>query len=386
LSPLYELLYQGDFFNTTFGKSHCLIKAGLPQVVGELEPEDVLDLCCADTVSSRLLIQDQQDNWQLHHSPLDPDLLDETLSDPELRCSVLVQNLENWSLPLARLWTHFCAPTWLQDDIMVSYAPPGGSVGPHFDAYDVFLVQLHGKRHWQLGGFTQPDTPLRSDQPINLVSDIGGVVFDQVLEPGDVLYVPPGQIHHGVAVDDCLTLSFGLRSPSAATLLDHALGELASSDSLSRPLMQNAEEFSNLLTSGSALTPDLVNQIKDSLIELLQRSDQADWSAALAKALSARRFSYEPEEELASAEEIEEALNSGYLLIKEPSTKLIITLSPDAVYCAEEEVVCASSQEFELLSQLAQSKSLGAECLVSTSALKLVEWMERGIVTLLEPE
>ena len=377
---------QGGFFETTFGERHLFIKGGLPQVVGELEPDDVLDLCCAETVSSRLLIQDTQDNWQLHHSPLDPDLLDETLCDPELRCSVLVQNLENWSLPLAQLWPHFCVPAWLQDDIMVSYAPPGGSVGPHFDAYDVFLVQLHGKRHWQLGGFTQPDTPLRSDQPINLVSDIGAVVFDQVLEPGDVLYVPPGQIHHGVAVDDCLTLSFGLRSPSAATLLDHALGEMAASDKLSRPLMQNAGEFSKLLSSNSVLTPDLVNQIKDSLIKLLEQTDQADWSAALAKALSARRFIYEPEEELPSASEVEEALKSGYLLIKEPSTKLIITQSPNAVYCAEEEVVCASTQEFELLSQLAQSKSLGAECLALTSALKLVEWMERGVVTLLEPE
>ncbi|WP_227499044.1 cupin domain-containing protein, partial [Klebsiella pneumoniae] len=92
-------------------------------------------------------------------------------------------------------------------------APKGGSVGKHFDFYDVFLVQGYGHRRWQLGQMCDASTEFVPNQPLKLLPEID-VHFDEVLAPGDLLYVPPGLSHYGVAEDDCLTFSFGFRMPN----------------------------------------------------------------------------------------------------------------------------------------------------------------------------
>ncbi|MEM6576560.1 MAG: cupin domain-containing protein [Pseudomonadota bacterium] len=106
---------------------------------------------------------------------------------------------------------------WRLEDVMVSYAATGGSVGPHLDHYDVFLVQGIGRRHWQIDASADPDGRLRPDQELQLLADFQPT-DEWVLEPGDCLYLPPGVPHHGVALDACTTWSIGLRTPSAAEL------------------------------------------------------------------------------------------------------------------------------------------------------------------------
>jgi 50S ribosomal protein L16 3-hydroxylase len=121
---------------------------------------------------------------------------------------------------VAELLEHFrFLPSWRIDDVMISFAAPGGSVGPHFDNYDVFLLQGHGKRNWKIGQMCT-ESPLLQHADLRILAE-----FEEsdewVLEPGDMLYLPPRLAHCGVAEDDCLTYSVGFRAPSAAEVLTH---------------------------------------------------------------------------------------------------------------------------------------------------------------------
>jgi len=130
-----------------------------------------------------------------------------------------VQDMDKWDADVRALLDRFdFLPRWRLDDIMISFAAPGGSVGPHVDQYDVFLLQAQGRRRWQID--TDPDAPreFREDAELKLLKAFTPS-HEWVLEPGDMLYLPPGVPHHGEAVDACLTFSVGMRAPSHAELL-----------------------------------------------------------------------------------------------------------------------------------------------------------------------
>jgi 50S ribosomal protein L16 3-hydroxylase len=140
---------------------------------------------------------------------------------PERDWTLLVQAVDQFVPEVAELLTHFrFLPTWRIDDVMISFAAPGGSVGPHFDNYDVFLLQGKGQRHWQIGQMCDSDSALLEHSDLRILADFqGGEAW--TLEPGDMLYLPPRLAHCGVAVDDCMTYSVGFRAPSAAEVLTH---------------------------------------------------------------------------------------------------------------------------------------------------------------------
>lgn len=135
--------------------------------------------------------------------------------------TLLVQAVDHHVPEVAALIAPFrFVPDWRIDDVMVSYASDGGGVGPHFDQYDVFLVQGLGRRRWRVGPRCDADTPLVPHEDLRLIADFEATE-DWVLEPGDILYVPPGFAHDGVAVSDhCMTYSIGFRAPSRAELVE----------------------------------------------------------------------------------------------------------------------------------------------------------------------
>ena len=206
------------FLRDYWQKKPLIIRNGLPEIVGQFEPEDIIELAQGEDVTARLVKTFSDDNWKVFFSPLS----EEDFADVPEKWSVLVQNLEQWSTELGQLWNRFgFIPQWQRDDIMVSYAPKGGSVGKHYDEYDVFLVQGYGHRRWQLGKWCDSSTEFKPNQPIRIFDDMGEIIFDEILAPGDVLYVPSRLSHYGVAQDDCLTFSFGLRYPNLADLLEN---------------------------------------------------------------------------------------------------------------------------------------------------------------------
>jgi 50S ribosomal protein L16 3-hydroxylase len=213
------------FLRDYWQKRPLLVRNAFPGFVSPITPEDLAGLACEEAALSRVVLHDRKrDRWELRNGPFAEESFPKL---PKKDWTLLVQDVDKWDMDVRALLSAFrFLPSWRLDDIMVSFAAPGGSVGAHVDQYDVFLLQAHGHRRWQID--TNPDAPLgfRPDVELKLLSQFTPD-HDWVLAPGDMLYLPPGVPHHGVAEDACLTFSFGMRAPSQAELLLDFAEELA---------------------------------------------------------------------------------------------------------------------------------------------------------------
>lgn len=205
-----------------------------------LEPDELAGLACEDDVESRLIVQADGD-WAVEHGPIPETRFGSLSAHP---WTLLVQAVDHVAPDVAALIAPFrFIPNWRIDDVMVSYATDGGGVGPHFDQYDVFLIQGLGQRRWQVGAHGEDactaQTPLRPHDDLRLLATFEPIA-EWLLNPGDILYVPPGVAHNGVAVgDDCMTYSIGFRAPARSELIahycDHLLSNLQDDDRYTDP-------------------------------------------------------------------------------------------------------------------------------------------------------
>lgn len=180
---------------------------------------DLAGLAMED-LASRIVIQHgdkNQTSWEVKHGPFSEDFF-ATL--PPSHWSLLVQGVDGWVPEIRQLQYYFhFIPSWRFDDVMVSYATRHGGVGPHFDYYDVFLLQAAGKRHWRVGQTCQANEALKPECDMKILENFH-TQAEWECEAGDLLYIPPGIAHWGSAMDDdCLTLSIGFRAPSYADIL-----------------------------------------------------------------------------------------------------------------------------------------------------------------------
>lgn len=205
-------LSRARFLREYWHKKPLLIRNAVPGFAGLLSPAEMQALACRDEVESRL-IQGSGADWQLDHGPFRPADFKRL---PKTAWTLLVQSLNHYLPAADALLKQFdFIPHARLDDLMVSYAVPGGSVGPHFDSYDVFLLQGQGHRRWQISA--QADLALMPDAPLKILRRFVPEA-EWVLGPGDMLYLPPHVAHHGVAEDACLTYSIGFRAPAAEEL------------------------------------------------------------------------------------------------------------------------------------------------------------------------
>lgn len=228
------------FLRDHWQKQPLLIRNPWARWHNPLEPDELAGLACEEGVESRLIVQsggDQREGWTVEHGPLPEDRFATLGRDP---WTLLVQAVDHHAPQVAALLPPFrFIPNWRVDDIMVSYATDGGGVGPHFDQYDVFLIQGLGRRRWRLGQRCDADTPLLAHGDLKLLAHFD-VESEWVLEPGDILYVPPGLAHDGIAVgDDCMTYSIGFRAPARSELIadwaDDVLERLVEDDRYADP-------------------------------------------------------------------------------------------------------------------------------------------------------
>ena len=201
-----------QFIEEYWQKKPLLVRNAFPGFGDMLSPNELAGLACEEDVQSRLVLH-QRGKWKLEQGPFEEERFAQL---PEKGWSLLVQGV-NHHLPEADELLHEFdfIPRARLDDLMVSFAPDGGGVGPHFDSYDVFLLQGFGQRMWRISG--QGDMTLVPDSPLRILKDFR---TDQewVLNPGDMLYLPPKLAHWGIAVGDCMTYSIGFRAPSAQEL------------------------------------------------------------------------------------------------------------------------------------------------------------------------
>ncbi len=205
------------FLRDYWQKKPLLIRNAFPGFESPIAPEDLAGLACEDGVLARLIQHDRAaDAWSVRHGPFAEDLFPAL---PDHDWTLLVQDVDKWDADIRGLLDAFAfLPRWRIDDVMVSFAARGGSVGAHVDQYDVFLLQAQGHRRWQVDAADAPPLDFRDDVELRLLREFMPS-HEWVLGPGDMLYLPPGVPHHGVAEDACLTFSVGMRAPSAAELL-----------------------------------------------------------------------------------------------------------------------------------------------------------------------
>ena len=222
--PILGDLTADQFLAEYWQKKPLLIRNAIPNFEPPINGDDLAGLSLEAEVESRLVIGD---DWALEHGPFEESRF---ASLPEQNWSLLVQGVDLWVPEVADLLSSFdFLPSWRVDDIMVSYAEDGGNVGPHFDYYDVFLIQGEGQRHWQIGQLCS-EADLHTDSTALKILKNLEVLDEWTLNPGDMLYLPPKIAHHGVAIGQCTTFSVGFRAPAATEMLDDLATELLSRD------------------------------------------------------------------------------------------------------------------------------------------------------------
>lgn len=199
-------LSAAEFLRDYWQKKPLLIRQAIPSFQALLSREALFDLVKRDDVESRLITQ-AGSKWKMDHGPFDqvPPLT-------QKNWTLLVQGVNLHDDAADALMRQFdFVPDTRLDDLMISYATKDGGVGAHFDSYDVFLLQAHGRRRWRISA--QTDLTLIDGMPLKILKRFRPEE-EFVLEPGDMLYLPPQYAHEGVALDECMTYSIGFRAPS----------------------------------------------------------------------------------------------------------------------------------------------------------------------------
>ena len=213
------------FMRRHWQKKPLVIRQAIPGFKPPLDRTDLLDLAAQEEVQSRLVVQENAGGtrpWRFKHGPFNRKALP-PFKQPGW--TLLVQGVDLLDQRVHALMNQFrFVPDARLDDVMVSYASDGGGVGPHFDSYDVFLLQAHGQRRWRIG--RQKDLSLQPDMPLKILAHFEPEM-ELVLDAGDMLYLPPRYAHDGVAVGECITYSIGFRAPSRAELAGELLQRLA---------------------------------------------------------------------------------------------------------------------------------------------------------------
>jgi 50S ribosomal protein L16 3-hydroxylase len=210
-----------QFMRRYWQKKPLLIRQAIPGIQPPLSRDELFDLADDDDVESRLITYFRK-SWEMEHGPFDAEALP---SVKKRDWTLLVQGLNLHDDRARALLDRFrFLPDARVDDLMISYATDGGGVGAHFDSYDVFLLQVHGKRRWRIGA--QRDLSLKEGLPLKVLQHFEAEE-EWLLEPGDMLYLPPHIAHEGVAEGECMTCSIGFRAPSNGELSSQFLYHLA---------------------------------------------------------------------------------------------------------------------------------------------------------------
>ena len=247
-------------------KKPLLIRQAFNDIASPLTPDELAGLACEVDVNARLVLEQPNNTaneppWSVEYGPFEEVRF---ASLPESNWSLLVSDVEKNIDAAADLIGKFrFIPDWRIDDLMISYAPVGGSVGPHSDAYDVFLLQLQGQRQWQIN-HDFDTTPLENTE----LSILKNFTSDQqwTLNPGDMLYLPPNVAHHGIALEDCMTASIGFRAPTVSTIVqdysDRLVGMMDEVQFYTDPDLKTQRH-------PAEITSKAINRIRKILIEQL---------------------------------------------------------------------------------------------------------------------
>ncbi|BDM23824.1 JmjC domain-containing protein [Pseudomonas sp. NPDC089428] len=303
-----------EFMRDYWQKKPLLVRQAFPDFESPIDPDELAGLALEEEVESRIVLEHGAHPWELRRGPFNEDTFAEL---PEKDWTLLVQAVDQFVPEVAELLEHFrFLPSWRIDDVMISFATPGGSVGPHFDNYDVFLLQGHGERNWKIGQMCNSDSPLLEHADLRILAE-----FEQsgewTLEPGDMLYLPPRLAHYGVAVDNCLTYSVGFRAPSAAEVLTHFTDFLGQ-------FLPDEERYSDADAQPASDPHQIQHDALDRLKALMDKhmNDKDLLLTWFGQFMTEPRYPEQVVGEELDEDELVEALEDGAILIRNPSARM----------------------------------------------------------------
>jgi len=251
-----------QFLSEYWQKKPLLVRGAWPGFENPLPPAAFLKLSEREDALSRLMVQREgEHNWELDEGPFEASRFTDM---PDSHWTLLIQEVDRL-VPAVRdmLGVVDFLPKWRLDDVMISYAANGGGVGAHIDNYDVFLLQGHGRRRWQINTTPVANEVLIEGIDVSILADFEPDC-DWVLEPGDMLYLPPRIAHFGVAQGECLTFSIGCRAPSKqeilGAILDQALMNVDPDDRYADPALDQGATIAGI---GDDVVAWAVGALKD---------------------------------------------------------------------------------------------------------------------------
>lgn len=266
------------FFQEYWQKKPLVIRGAFADFEMPFDAGELAGLTLETDCPARIIIEKETANnkpWSVHYPPFTDDSFTNT---PETHWTFLVNDIERYVPELGNLIEPFrFIPDWRIDDLMVSYAADQGSVGPHVDAYDVFLIQGEGKRRWQV--VTDPDYPteLLADSQLAILKNFSPNE-EWLLETGDMLYLPPNMPHHGVAEGECFTFSVGFRAPDTLNLTQSWLESFTSETDNAESNALISKRFNDakrkLQKNSGEIAPDDIQKLSKLITDLVRNQEQ----------------------------------------------------------------------------------------------------------------
>jgi 50S ribosomal protein L16 3-hydroxylase len=361
-----------QFLSVYWQRGPLLFRGALADYRAPITPDELAGLACEEEVESRIVLGHVGSRFQIEHGPFEEERFG---SLPKRDWTLLVQDVDKHVPDVARLLERFrTLPDWRIDDIMVSFAAPGGSVGPHTDQYDVFLLQVQGRRRWQLSEHFSPE--LRSDCDLKVLARF---VPERELtaEPGDILYLPPNVAHFGVALDEAMTFSIGFRAPDQRELVAAFARELGS----------EAKESLRFSDAGRVPARDPTELSAADLArlrELLRRGlgpSDAELDAFIGRHLTRPKPNLEVSGETLGVDQVERRLSEGARLVRRHGSRWAWLRRGDELWVfAEGHESRLPEHQRSWLCPLLEHTPLGADSLASDDAAigQLARWLELG--------
>lgn len=274
----FSLLDKPLFLRNYWQKKPFLLKAAFSQAPSFINADELAGLSLEDDIESRIMIEKDDGCLTVQHGPFDESIF---ASLPESKWTLLVQSLDRHLPELCAWLTQFdFLPNWRFDDVMVSYASTQGGVGPHVDNYDVFLIQGKGKRRWRVGEMSSDSTQKTQINGLNYIENFESII-DVIMEPGDLLYIPPDTPHWGISIDESIGYSVGYRSSQNSHVFA-LLADYFTQHSDEQSFFTDKYRVNTNQTN--QIEPELVNWAKKQLLEVAGDSDLL--TKLLAKQLS----------------------------------------------------------------------------------------------------
>ncbi len=317
-----------------------LIRDAFPDLNNPISPEELAGLACEPAGNSRLVLERSGErNWVVEYGPFDEQRF---AALPETGWSLLVSDVERL-LPEARhIQQQFrFLPDWRMDDVMFSYAPEGGSVGAHLDAYDVFLLQTYGTRRWSIAQHFS-DACLK-DTDLAILEQFDAE-HEWTLQPGDMLYLPPNIAHHGIALEPCMTCSIGFRAPSAHDMSDAFINYVSSINTDTRYTDAHHQQQAH----PAEISQHSIQQVRDIMQQAL-RCDDADFSRWFGEFISDSRSQFDDDPQEATSASSLNALSPEATVCQHPDCRFLFSRNDDG-----SSLVYVNGESFQLSHRLAE--------------------------------